>query len=73
MTEYDNNNRGVLFKNEDRKSDKHPNYTGSATINNQEMYLSAWINESKSGKSYLKISFSDKTEKKETQANDIPF
>ena len=59
MTEYDNNNSGVLFKNNDMKTDKHPNYTGKATIDNKEMYMSAWINESKNGKSYLKISFSN--------------
>lgn len=57
MPEYDNNNRGVLFKNNEKKTDKHPDYTGSATIDNEDKYMSAWINESKSGKSYLKISF----------------
>ena len=57
MPEYDNNNRGVLFKNTDKKTDKHPDYTGTATIENEDKYMSAWINESKSGKSYLKISF----------------
>ena len=77
MTEYDNNNSGVLFKNNEMKTDKHPNYTGKATIDNQDMYMSAWINESKSGKSYLKISFTKKEDSvspsETTPTADIPF
>ena len=77
MPEYDNNNRGVLFKNNEKKTDKHPDYTGSATIDNEDKYMSAWINESKSGKSYLKISFSKKEDSSGSSATtstaDIPF
>jgi hypothetical protein len=36
MPEYDNNNRGVLFKNTDKKTDKHPDYTGTATIEKED-------------------------------------
>jgi len=77
MTEYDNNNRGVLFKNNEKKTDKHPDYTGSATIDNEDKYMSAWINESKSGKSYLKISFTKKEDSSDssgdTSTAEIPF
>jgi|TARA_R100001463_G_scaffold21197_1_gene51125 uncharacterized protein (DUF736 family) len=78
MPEYDNNNRGVLFKNTDKKTDKHPDYTGTATIENEDKYMSAWINESKSGKSYLKISFTKKedtapSQNTQTDSQDIPF
>ena len=78
MPEYDNNNRGVLFKNTDKKTDKHPDYTGTATIENEDKYMSAWINESKSGKSYLKISFAKKedtapSQNTQTDSQDIPF
>ena len=43
MTDYDNNNRGAIWKNEDRKSDKHPQYKGSITVDGVDYWLSAWI------------------------------
>ena len=41
--EYDNTNRGSLFKN-DRKDDaKFPDYKGSVYVEGVEYWLSAWI------------------------------
>ncbi len=55
------NNKGVLFKNKKKETEKHPDYTGSATINNQEFWLSAWVNKAKdSGESYMSISYNPK-------------
>lgn len=48
--EYDNTNSGVLFKNERKDTDKHPDYTGKINVNGTEMRLAAWIREGKSGK-----------------------
>lgn len=77
MTEYDNNNKGALFASKDKKTDKHPDYTGKAEVNGKEMYLSAWKNTSKKGEVYLKISFSEPTteptKKNESTDGDIPF
>ena len=49
------NNNGVLFANEKRTSDKHPNYNGTAIVDGKPKSMSAWINKSKSGKSYMNI------------------
>jgi len=58
---YDNELKGVLFKDEARKSDKHPLYTGSATIDGVEYFMDAWVNKSeKTGKSFMSLKFKAK-------------
>jgi hypothetical protein len=37
------NNAGVLFKNDRKDSERHPDYTGSICIDGVERRLSAWI------------------------------
>ena len=78
MTEYDNTNRGVLFKAKDRKSDKHPEYTGSMNVDGTDHWLSAWVNESKAGQKYFSLSIKPKSEpkappKSEDFDEEIPF
>ena len=78
MTEYDNTNRGVLFKAKDRKSDKHPEYTGSMNVDGADHWLSAWVNESKAGQKYFSLSIKPKDEpkappKSEDFDEEIPF
>ena len=58
--EYDNEKKGVLFKNNDKKSDKYPDYKGSATVNGVDYWLSAWVNTSKDGNKYMSISMQEK-------------
>lgn len=50
MAEYDNTNRGVLFKNDKKESDKHPDYTGKINFDGKDMRLAAWIKEGQNGK-----------------------
>jgi uncharacterized protein (DUF736 family) len=63
MTEYDNNLRGALFKNDDKESDKHPDYKGSCEIDGRQYWLSAWIKTSKAGKKYMSLSFKARDQK----------
>ena len=56
--------KGVLFRNEQKKSDTYPDYNGSSTINGIEYWINGWVNQSKStGKPYLKIVFKEKEQK----------
>ena len=59
-------NKGVLFKNNNKKTDNHPDYTGKIVLaNNKEYYLNAWINKSKAGTSYLNITIGNETTKEQ--------
>jgi len=53
-------NTGALFSNADnKKTEKHPDYTGTALVNGKTMSMAAWINESKAGKKYMSLKFDD--------------
>ena len=59
--EYDNNMRGVLFKNEKRGNEKAPDYRGSAVIDNIDLNISAWIRRStKTGDAFMSLKFEQK-------------
>ncbi len=60
MTDFDNTNRGVLFKNSRKTTDKHPDYTGSINVGGKEFYLDAWIKESKKGEKFMSLSCKSK-------------
>ena len=61
-------NSGILFKNEKKTEPKHPDYKGDATIDGQEMWLSAWIKEGKNGK-FMSLSFNPKEGGGNTQSS----
>jgi uncharacterized protein (DUF736 family) len=78
--EYDNTNRGSLFKN-DRKDDaKFPDYKGSINVDGTEYWLSAWIKVSKDGNKFMSLSLKNKNadaslqpKKKVVYEDDEPF
>ena len=50
MTDYDNTNRGALFRNDKAQSDKHPTHTGKINVDGRDYYLNAWVKDGKKGK-----------------------
>lgn len=42
MSEYDNTNRGAIWKNDDKQSEKHPDFKGSINIEGVEYWVSGW-------------------------------
>lgn len=70
--QFDNSNHGVLFRARDKKSDKSPDYTGSAEVDGVEYRMSAWVKESKQGLKFFSISFTPKDEARQP-ADNIPL
>jgi len=69
---YDNNMKGVLFKNDKKESDQHPDLKGSMEVNGVEYWLAAWANKTKEGDKYLKLSISPKDEQKAEKPEAAP-
>jgi len=78
-----NPNELVLFKNDRKSTDKHPDYKGTIDIEGDEFDLSVWVNKSQAGKMYMKGVWSKrkpKNQEAQTAArdpaddpDDIPF
>jgi len=58
--DYDNTNRGVLFRNDRKETDKHPDFTGSIDFEGRDCWLSAWVKESKAGTKFFSLSLTPK-------------
>lgn len=60
MTQYDDTNRGVLFKNDKQGNENRPDYKGSINVNGQELWLSAWLKTSQAGNKFMSLSVQPK-------------
>jgi len=62
MTQYDNTNRGSLFKNDKKTEEKHPDLSGSINIEGTEYWISGWSKVSKGGQKFISLSVRQKQE-----------
>jgi uncharacterized protein (DUF736 family) len=60
MPDFDNTNRGALFRNDDKMEEKHPDYRGNINVAGTEYWLSAWLKTSKNGVRYMSLSVKPK-------------
>lgn len=49
-------NKGVMFKNLKKLTEKHPDYNGSINIDGRDVKFSGWINTSSKGFKYISLS-----------------
>lgn len=62
---------GVLFKNEKKTADNHPNAKGDALIGGVEYWVSGWTKVGKNGTKYQSLSFKAKEGAKPKHDDDI--
>lgn len=60
--QFDNTNRGSLFKNEKKTEEKHPDMNGSINIEGVEYWISGWTKVSKGGQKFISLSVRPKQE-----------
>jgi hypothetical protein len=76
MPEYDNTNRGVLFKGKKEK-ETHPDYEGTINVDGKEFWLNAWLQTSKTGTKFMSLSIKPKmvvqTKRPTPRDDDTPF
>ena len=68
MPEYDNTNRGALFRNQKKEKPTQPDYNGTLNVNGAEFWLSAWLETAKSGKKYFSLSVKPKERERQDAA-----
>ena len=73
MTQYDNTDTFVLFMETEKKSDKHPDFTGKINMGGVEKRLACWKAVSKDGTKYLQGRVSDfqDAEQRQQQGQDM--
>jgi len=76
------NNSGAIFKNDNKKSENHPDYKGKVNVNGKDMEVALWLKESSKGTKYFSASFSEPYVKPEgnvpplssvVETDDLPF
>ena len=76
--EFDNTNRGALFKNDRKEGDRDPDYRGSLNVDGREYRLTGWLKESRAGVAFLSLSIkpkpaTDEKPKPQRRTNEIAF
>lgn len=63
---------GSIFKNNQKKTDKSPDYTGHITLNGKEIRLSCWLATSKQGTKYFQVRASEDNKQPQTETKAKP-
>ena len=80
--QYDNTNKGAIFKNDRKENERQPDYNGTINVEGKEYYISCWIKESQAGKKFFSTSLTAKEQVQQAPQpkpaaqsydNDMPF
>ena len=67
MPEYDRTNRGAIWKNRDKKEDKHPDFKGSLNVDGVDYWVSAWKRKEDAPNNQPALSFSIKIKEEKAE------
>jgi uncharacterized protein (DUF736 family) len=80
MSNYDNTNRGAIFKNAQKSSDKQPDYKGKINVDGVDKQISLWVTTSKDGKKFFSVQISEPYQpqqqapaQQQEEQDDLPF
>ncbi len=73
MQEYDNTNKGAMFKNDRKQTETHPDLGGTIDVEGKEYFINGWKKESKKGVPFYSLSVKLKVPKEEPVATEAPF
>lgn len=59
-------NSGSLFKNEEKRSENGPDYSGSCVIDGADYFFDAWLKTAESGRRWMSFSFKKKDKQSAT-------
>ncbi len=59
-------NSGALFKNEEKRSENGPDYSGSCLIEGVDFFFDAWLKTADSGRRWMSFSFKKKDKQSAT-------
>lgn len=71
-------NSGILFRNDRKEADSHPDYVGSINVGGTEFYLNAWLKQGQKAK-FMSLSIKPKdaarvpAPARDEIADEIPF
>ena len=70
---YDDTNKGVLFRETEKKTEKHPDMSGEINVDGVEFRLAGWTRESKNGKKFLSLAVTPKQQQEQAPQADTDF
>lgn len=56
MADYDNTNRGGMFKNTNKANPNHADWGGNINVDGTDYFLNAWVKDDKNGNKYFSLS-----------------
>jgi hypothetical protein len=68
MSDFDNTNRGQIWRNEKKDKDTHPDFTGSLNVNGVEYWVSAWKRKEGANPKAPALSFTVKPKEEQQQS-----